>query len=338
MGRLVNGEWTTEWYDTESTGGEFVREDPAFRSWITADGRRNDAVPGQSEAFPAEPGRYHLYVSYACPWASRTLMVCSLKGLDELIGLSVTDAEMLDEGWTFSGDFAENRDPVHDAGCLYELYRRAKRDYTGRVTVPVLWDRGRDTIVSNESSDIVRMLNSAFDGLTGNHVDLYPEPLRAEIDDVNALVYPNINNGVYRCGFATRQDAYERAYRDLFAALDRVEERLSRHRYLVGNRYTEADIRLFTTLVRFDAVYYSHFKCNRQRLADFPNLSNYVRDIYQMPGMAETVFLDHIKRHYYYSHDSINPTRIVPVGPTLDFAAPHDRARLGDPEPMSRPD
>jgi glutathionyl-hydroquinone reductase len=333
MGRLVGGKWTTEWYDTESTGGEFVRDDPAFRDWITADG--SGAPPGR-QGYPAEPDRYHLYVSYACPWASRVLMYLKLKGLEDIVGVSVTDAEMLESGWMFSGTFNENHDPVHGEPFLYRLYQRAQADYTGRCTVPTLWDRKNDTIVCNESGDIIRMFNSAFDDITGNRVDLFPGELSDEIDDINDYVYENINNGVYRSGFATRQRAYERAYQALFEALDAIEDRLSRQRYLVGNRMTEADVRLFTTLVRFDAVYYSHFKCNRNRIADYPNLSNYLRDLYQYPGIADTVFLDHIKRHYYYSHETINPTRIVPKGPRLDFDAPHDRDRVGLAQPIER--
>jgi glutathionyl-hydroquinone reductase len=333
MGRLVNGEWTTEWYDTESTGGEFVRDDPAFRDWITPDGT---GAPARRRAFPAERGRYHLYVSYACPWASRVLMYLKLKDLEDVVGVSVTDPEMLEHGWTFSGRFPGNRDPVHGERCLYRLYQRAKPDYTGRCTVPTLWDRETDTIVCNESGDIIRMFNRAFDAITGNTVDLCPDALRGDIDEINDYVYENVNNGVYRCGFATRQRAYERAYEALFDALDVIEKRLARQRFLVGNRLTEADIRLFTTLIRFDAVYYGHFKCNRNRIADFPNLSNYLRDIYQFPGSAGTVFLDHIKTHYYYSHETINPHRIVPLGPRLDFNAPHDRDRVAPAEPIAR--
>jgi glutathionyl-hydroquinone reductase len=333
MGRLISGEWTTEWYDTESTGGEFVREDAGFRDWITLDGT---GAPNGRRGFPAEAGRFHLYVSYACPWASRALVFRKLKGLEDIVGLSVTDPEMLEHGWAFSGRFAENRDPVHGEPYLLRLYQRAKPDYTGRCTVPTLWDRKTDTIVSNESSDIIRMFNSAFDGITGNRVELCPDVLRREIDEISAFVYDNVNNGVYRCGFATRQRAYEKAYDALFSALDTLEQHLSRQRYLVGNRLTEADVRLFTTLVRFDAVYYGHFKCNRNRISDFPNLSNYLRDLYQSPGFAETVFIDHIKTHYYYSHETINPHRIVPKGPRLDFTAPHDRDRIAPAEPIER--
>ena len=333
MGLLVKGEWRDQWYDTDASGGEFVREDAGFRDWVTPDG---EGAPDGARAYPAAANRYHLYVSWACPWAHRTLILRHLKGLDGLIGVSVVDAEMLEEGWQFSERFPENRDPLHGVDRLHKLYTRAKSDYTGRVTVPVLWDTERDTIVSNESAEIIRMFNGAFDALTGNTLDFYPRRLRDDIDEINAFVYENINNGVYRSGFATTQRAYEKAWDALFAALDEVESRLGRSRYLVGNRLTEADWRLFTTLVRFDAVYVGHFKCNRNRITDFPNLSNYLRELYQYPGVAATVNFDHIKTHYYYSHDMINPTRIVPTGPRLDLDAPHDRARLGEPEPLAR--
>jgi len=325
MGLLKNGKWSAQWYDTEANDGEFVREDAGFRDWIE---NRDDA------RFPPESGRYHLYVSYACPWAHRTLIFRKLKQLEEHIEVSVVDPEMLDEGWTFSHRFDINRDPLHGATRMYELYQRANPDYTGRVTVPVLWDKRNATIVSNESAEIIRMFNSAFNGLTGNTRDFYPEPLREEIDAVNGFVYENINNGVYRCGFATSQHAYEKAYTCLFAALDEIEARLDCHRYLVSNFLTEADWRLFTTLVRFDAVYVGHFKCNQQRIVDYPNLSNYLRELYQMQGVAETVHIDHIKTHYYYSHDMINPTRIIPCGPDLALEQPHDRERLGAPETL----
>lgn len=326
MGLLRRGEWHTDWYDTEATEGEFQREDAGFRDWVVSP----DGVgPADAQTWPAASGRYHLIVSLACPWAHRTLIFRRLKGLEPHVGVSVVDAEMLDNGWTFSGSFPGNLDPLHGVKHLYQLYQRARADYTGRVTVPVLWDRERDTIVSNESADIIRMFNSSFDGLTGNRLDFYPEPLRARIDEINAFVYENINNGVYRSGFATTQSAYERAFEALFAALDRIEARLAVQRYLVGDILTEADWRLFTTLVRFDAVYVGHFKCNRQRIEDYPALSNYLRDLYQLPGVADTVNMDHIKTHYYYSHDMINPTRVVPRGPVLALDRPHDRARLG---------
>ena len=320
MGLLVDGVWQDQWYDTRSTGGRFERKPSAFRNWVTPDGSPG---PSGSGGFKAEAGRYHLYVSLACPWAHRTLIVRALKGLEGAISVAVVDPHMGVEGWVFGDTPGATPDPIHGAARLYEVYRAADAHYTGRVTVPVLWDRLRGTIVSNESAEILRMLNGAF-GASGP--DLYPEDLRAEIDAVNARVYERVNNGVYRAGFATTQEAYAEAYEALFAELDVLEARLDRGRYVTGDRLTEADIRLFTTLVRFDAVYVGHFKCNRQRIADYPNLSNYLRDLYALPGVAETVNLDHIKRHYYGSHAGINPTGIVPLGPALDFAAPNDRA------------
>lgn len=325
MGMLVEGKWTDRWYDTKSSGGKFVRSEAQWRDWVTVDGR---PAPGRSRGFAAEPGRYHLYVSLACPWAHRTLIFRRLKGLEEVISVSVVHPLMLENGWTFERDGAATGDALHGLDHLHEIYTRADPSYSGRVTVPVLWDRRQDTIVSNESSEIIRMLNGAFDRWGDASADFYPEALRSEIDAVNAEVYPAVNNGVYRAGFATTQEAYEEAFGELFATLDRLEERLSRQRYLVGARLTEADWRLFTTLVRFDPVYVGHFKCNLRRIADYPNLSNYLRDLYQVPGMAETVDFDHIKRHYYGSHPTINPTRIVPAGPAIDHLAPHDRGRF----------
>ncbi len=325
MGQLVKGVWHDVWYDTESNKGEFVREQAKLRNWITPDGAPGPTGDG---GFKAETGRYHLYVSYACPWAHRTLIFLALKGLQDHIGVSVVSPDMLDKGWTFDQSAGSSGDKLHGFEYHYQVYTANQPDYTGRVTVPVLWDRQTQRIVNNESSEIIRMLNSAFDHLTGNHDDYWPEALRDEIEVVNQEVYDNINNGVYRAGFATSQEAYEAAYDRLFAALDRLEERLSTRRYLLGDRLTEADWRLFTTLVRFDAVYFGHFKCNRQTLASFPNLSGYVRELYQWPGIADTVNMDHIKRHYYYSHDMINPTRVVPKGPVLDFLAPHGRDHL----------
>jgi putative glutathione S-transferase len=319
MGLLVNGEWHDEWYNTKATGGRFVRQPAVFRDSIRADG---------TTPFAPAADRYHLYVSLACPWAHRCLIFRKLKGLGDIIGVSVVDPLMLEKGWVFSSGPGCIPDTVNDAGALSDIYVLAKPDYTGRVTVPVLWDKRARTIVSNESSEIIRMFNGEFDDLTGNEHDFWPPELRREIESVNELVYDNINNGVYKCGFATDQRAYEESFTALFEALDSLEERLSRERYLVGGRVTEADWRLFTTLVRFDAVYYSHFKCNKRRIADYPNLWSYARELYQFPGVAETVDLDHIKRHYYGSHASINPTRIVPVGPDIDFTLPHDRARL----------
>lgn len=320
MGLLVDGVWTDAWYDTRSTRGAFVRQESRFRGRVTADG---------SSGFPARAGRYHLYVSLACPWAHRTLIVRRLKGLEDAVGVSVVHWLMRGQGWTFDPAPGATGDRVNGLRYLRELYTLADPGYTGRVTVPVLWDRERRTIVSNESADIVRMLNAEFDAFGDPSVDLYPADLRDEIDRVNERVYAAINNGVYRAGFATTQEAYEEAHDELFRALDEMEERLSRSRYLVGDRITEADWRLFTTLVRFDAVYVGHFKCNRRRIADYPNLSGYLRELYQVPGVAGTVDMVHIKNHYYASHDSINPTGIVPKGPELDLLSPHGRDRVG---------
>ena len=319
MGLLIDGVWHDQWYDTAKTGGRFVRGESGFRDWVTADG---------ASGFKAEPGRYHLYVSLACPWAHRTLIFRKLKRLEDVISLSVVDWLMGARGWSFSERPGCIPDQVNGARHLHEIYTKARPDYTGRVTVPVLWDKERETIVNNESAEIIRMLNSAFDAFGDSSVDFYPKVLRERIDAVNARVYDGINNGVYKAGFATTQDAYEAAFDDLFAALDEVEERLDRQRYLVGDRLTEADWRLFTTLVRFDAVYVGHFKCNRQRLVDFPNLWNYTRALYQVPGVASTVDMRHIKGHYYESHSTINPTGIVPKGPAIDFTGPHDRDRF----------
>jgi len=324
MGLLVDGVWQDEWHHNKN--GRFVRQASPFRNWVTADG---GAGPSGTGGFKAEAGRYHLYVSLACPWAHRTIIFRKLKGLESLISMSIVSPDMLKEGWTFHKDEGSTGDAVNGKERLYEIYLAAEPNFSGRVTVPVLWDKERKTIVNNESSEIIRMFNSAFDGLTGNRADYYPQALRGEIDRINDLVYPNINNGVYRAGFATTQDAYEEAFRGLFDTIEQVEEILSRQRYLVGNRITEADWRLFTTLVRFDAVYYAHFKCNWRHIYEYPNLSNYVRDLYQVPGVAETVSLDQIKRHYYHSQRTVNPTGIVPIGPQLDFAAKHDRARFG---------
>lgn len=326
MGLLVDGVWQDRWYDTKSTGGRFKRQDSRFRNWITADG---DAGPSGEGGFAAEPGRYHLYVSLACPWAHRTLIFRKLKGLEDTISVDVVHHAMGEFGWVFDPEVTDaTPDTVNGKQRLYEVYLAAKPDYTGRVTVPVLWDKNRQTIVNNESSEIIRMLNSAFDGLGAEDADFYPEDLRADIDEINAEVYPNVNNGVYKAGFATSQEAYEEAVLALFKTLDALEERLSRQRYLAGDRLTEADWRLFTTLVRFDAVYVAHFKCNLRRIDDYPNLSNYLRDLYQVPGVADTVNFTHIKHHYFGSHGTINPTGVVPVGPELDYSAPHDRGRF----------
>ncbi len=323
MGLLIDGQWHDRWYDTKATEGRFVRTEAQFRSWITADG---SAGPSGDGGFKAEPDRYHLFVAYACPWAHRTLIYRVLKGLEDMISLSVVDWFMGEVGWTFNN--AELPDTINNAELLHEVYTAAQKDYSGRVTVPVLWDKESGTIVSNESSEIIRMLNSAFDDIGATPGDYYPEHLRAEIDALNERIYDTVNNGVYKSGFATTQEAYEQAVTPLFDSLDWLDERLSSQRYLTGDRITEADWRLLTTLLRFDPVYVGHFKCNVRRIADYPNLSGYVRDLYQQPGVAATLRLDHIKSHYYGSHESINPTRIVPVGPVIDYSAPHDRARL----------
>ena len=325
MGLLVKGQWHDEWYDTSRSDGEFIRNDAQFRNWITVDGSPGPSGKG---GFIAEPGRYHLYVSLACPWAHRTLIFRKLKQLEDMVSVSVVDPHMMQHGWVFSGNFGSTLDEVNGHDNFHQLYTQADSDYSGRVTVPVLWDKQQQTIVSNESSEIIRMFNSAFNAHTGIKDDYYPEALREEIDTINAFVYDNINNGVYRCGFATTQAAYESAFDQLFDALDEVESRLARRRYLVGAQITEADWRLFTTLLRFDAVYVGHFKCNRQRIADYPNMSHYLLELYQQPGIAETVNMTHIKQHYYYSHDTINPARIVPKGPLQDFSAAHNRNRF----------
>ena len=325
MGLLVDGKWQDQWYDTKSSGGAFQRTTTSFRRWVTADGRPG---PEGQEAVPAEAGRYHLYVSLACPWAHRTLILRRLKGLEDLVGLSVVDWFMGENGWEFSDRQGTIPDSVNGASKLYEVYLKADPHYTGRVTVPVLWDKKEETIVSNESSEILRMFNGAFDGITGNREDFCPADLKAEIDAVNELVYEAVNNGVYKCGFATTQEAYEKPFHALFETLDALEARLGRQRYLVGSRITEADWRLFTTLIRFDPVYVGHFKCNRQRIADYPNLSAYMRELYQWPGVAETTDFHHIKHHYYESHGTINPTGIVPLGPEQDLLSPHGRDRL----------
>ena len=327
MGLLVDGVWHDRWYDTSGTGGRFVREGAQFRNWITEDGRPGPTGEG---GFGAEPGRYHLYVSLACPWAHRTLIFRKLKGLEEMISVSVTHWHMGSDGWTFEPAEGVIPDAVNGARYMRDVYVRAKSDYTGRATVPVLWDKRTGTIVNNESSEIIRMLTRAFDGVGAKPGNYYPEDLRAEIDAMNARIYDAVNNGVYKVGFATTQAAYEEAVRPLFDTLDWLDACLAQRRYLLGERLTEADWRLFTTLVRFDAVYVGHFKCNKRRIADYPNLSAYVRELYQMPGVAETVNFTHIKNHYYQSHAKINPTGIVPVGPDLDLDTPHGRDRLGN--------
>lgn len=325
MGLLVDGQWKDRWYDTGSTGGKFERQEQAFRHWITADG---EAGPSGEGGFEAEIDRYHLYVSLACPWAHRALIMRALKGLEEMLPVSIVHWYMGEHGWTFQRGDGVIPDPIHGIERLYELYTKAEPTFTGRVTVPVLWDKKRDTIVNNESSEIIRMLNSAFDRLGAEPGDYYPKALRDEIDAVNDRVYSTLNNGVYKAGFATTQDAYEEAVYPIFETLDWLEDILADSRYLVGNRLTEADIRLFTTLIRFDSVYHGHFKCNRYRVADYPNIWGFTRELFQHPKIRPTVHFEHIKNHYYASHDSINPTRIVPVGPALDFDAPHGREKL----------
>ncbi|MBM4802534.1 glutathione-dependent reductase [Vibrio parahaemolyticus] len=315
MGKLVEGVWHDVWYDTKANGGKFVREDAGFRDWIKND---SEAV------FQPEFGRYHLYVSLACPWAHRTLIFRKLKGLEPHIDVTVVCPDMLSQGWQMGLP-----EPLFGHTRMHQIYTQAKPDYTGRVTVPVLWDKKTNTIVSNESSEIIRMFNSAFNDLTGNHDDYYPEPLRGVIDEWNDYIYPNVNNGVYRCGFATSQEAYEEAFESLFSALDKIDAHLATHRYLAGNKITEADWRLFTTLVRFDAVYVGHFKCNKQRIADYVNIQGYLKELYQIDGIADTTDFYHIKRHYYFSHTGINPTQVVPKGPDLDFSSPHQREMIG---------
>ncbi len=322
MGLLIDGQWHDQWYDTKSSGGEFKRQDSVFRNWITADG---EPGPSGEGGFAAEPGRYHLYVSLACPWAHRTLIFRKLKGLEEAIGVSVVHWHMGDQGWSFLEEDGATGDRLFGLDHLWQLYVKAKPDYTGRVTVPTIWDKQRETIVTNESAEIVRMFNSAFDGVGAAEGDYYPEPLRDEIDRINARVYETVNNGVYKAGFATSQKAYEQAVMPLFESLAWLDGLLAERRYLAGDRITEADWRLFTTLLRFDPVYHGHFKCNLRRLVDYPNLWPYARELYQQPGVAETVDMLHIKNHYYRSHPSVNPTGIVPLGPEIDFAEPHGR-------------
>ncbi|MEA9776551.1 glutathione S-transferase family protein [Xanthomonas campestris pv. raphani] len=322
MGLLVDGKWQDRWYDTDKSDGRFERSQSHFRHWVTADGR---AGPHGEGGFQAAPGRYHLYVSLACPWAHRTLIFRQLKGLASLIDVSVVHWLMGTQGWTFEHGPGVVGDSIHHAKYLYEVYLKADPQYSGRVTVPVLWDRERDTVVSNESADIIRMFNSAFDAVGAAEGDYYPEALRAQIDTINQRVYDTVNNGVYKAGFATTQAAYEEAVVPLFDTLDWLDTCLSTQRYLCGNHLTEADWRLFTTLIRFDAVYVGHFKCNLRRIADYPQLSGFLRELYQMPGIAETVNFQHIKSHYYQSHAMINPTGIVPMGPVLDLDAPHGR-------------
>ena len=327
MGLLVHGQWQDKWYDTKDTGGRFERSRSQFRSWITADGK---AGPTGGGGFKAERDRYHLYVSYACPWAHRTLLMRAWKGLEQHIGVSVVHPLMLENGWELRTDFdGATGDPLYGFDKVYQLYLKADPHYSGRVTVPTLWDKQRETIVSNESAEIIRMLNSAFNDVGARPGDYCPEDLLAGIDAINEIIYEGVNNGVYRAGFATSQSAYDEAVTALFETLDDLERRLGESRYLLGNTLTEADLRLWTTLVRFDAVYVTHFKCDRKRIVDYPNLNGLLHDIAQMPGVAATVHMDHIRHHYFRSHPTINPYGIVPIGPLLDFSAPHDRERLG---------
>ncbi len=315
---MMSGKWKVE-------KGEFIRAVSGFRNWVTQDG---GAGPGGEGGFKAEPDRYHLYVSYACPWAHRVLIFRALKGLQDVISVSVVHPLMPEESWVFGEYPGSTEDHINHAHYLSENYLKADPGFEGLVTVPVLWDRKRQTIVNNESSEIIRMLNSAFDDYGNTEIDFYPQFLRKEIDEVNELVYHNINNGVYRAGFATTQAAYDEAFDSLFNALDKLEQRLAKQRYLAGSQITEADWRLFTTLVRFDAVYFSHFKTNKKRLIDYPNLWAYTRELYQVPGIAETVNMEHIKFHYFASHRSINPTGIVPKGPEIDFMLEHGREHI----------
>ncbi len=324
MGLLIDGRWEDQWYDTSSTGGRFVRTDAQFRSWITADG---SAGPGGETGFKAEAGRYRLYVSLACPWAHRTLIFRALKGLESMIPVYVVNPYMAENGWTFAPGDGVVPDP-EGARFMYEVYLRAQPEYSGRVTVPVLWDTERGTIVNNESAEIIRILNSAFDGVGAKPGDYAPGDLLGEIDALNQHIYDTVNNGVYKAGFATDQAVYEEEVSKLFKSLDGLEERLASRRYLLGERITEADWRLFTTLLRFDPVYHGHFKCNLRRIADYQHLSGYVRELYQWPGVAATVNFDHIKQHYYRSHDTINPNGIVPLGPAENLDAPHGRGHL----------
>lgn len=325
MGLLQDGKWVDQWYDTKGSGGHFKRSSAQFRNWVTVDGQ---AGPSGIGGFKAEAGRYHLYVSHACPWAHRAMIFRALKGLEEMITVSVVDWFMRTDGWTFTPD-SETADTENGVNFLHQIYTRAAPDYSGRVTVPVLWDKKQDTVVSNESSEIIRMFNTAFDSVGAREGDYYPEELRGEIDAINVRIYDTLNNGVYKAGFATTQEAYELAVIPLFETLDWLENILGSRRYLAGHVLTEADWRLFTTLVRFDPVYVGHFKCNLKRIADYPNLSNYVRDLFQHENIGSSVRMDHIKSHYYGSHDTVNPSGIVPVGPAIDNMAPHNRAAIG---------
>ncbi len=325
MGLLVEGKWSNAWYDTSASNGAFVRSQSQYRNWVSASGA---AGPTGKGGFKAQAGRYHLYISLACPWAHRTMVFRALKGLQQMISVSIVNSYMGDDGWTFQSGPDVIEDSVNHVEFLHQLYTLAQPDYTGRVTVPLLWDKERQTIVSNESADIIRMFNSAFDEIGAKAGDYYPRQHRAEIDTLNKRIYSAINNGVYRAGFATTQQAYDEAVNTLFIALDELEQRLSEQRYLIANHLSEADWRLFTTLIRFDAVYVGHFKCDRNRIADYPALTHYLRELYQMPGVAQTVNIANIKAHYYQSHRTINPTAIVPAGSVSAFDQPHNRALL----------
>lgn len=323
MGLLVDGVWHDTWYDTKKSQGKFKREQAQLRHWVTANG---EAGPSGDSGFKAESGRYHLYVSLACPWAHRTLIFRKLKGLEEHISVSIVSPDMLEHGWTFDTETGSSGDDLFSSRYMHEIYTRNDARYSGRVTVPVLWDKKLQRIVSNESAEIIRMFNIAFNDITGNILDLYPNALQSEIDEINEFIYHNINNGVYKAGFATTQEAYEEAVEQLFNGLDKVENILASKRYLTGGVITEADWRLFTTLIRFDSVYVGHFKCNVKTIEQYENLSNYLRELYQVQGISETVNFYHIKRHYYYSHGGINPTRVVPLGPEVDYASPFKRS------------
>lgn len=325
MGLLQNGEWVDQWYDTKSNDGRFKREESKVRGYITPDGGPG---PDGQKGFKAESGRYHLYVSYACPWAHRALIFRQLKDLKSHITVSVVSPVMLENGWDFKRDEGSSGDHLFDFNFLHQIYTRHQKDYSGRVTVPVLWDKETNQMVNNESSEIIRMFNQSFNEVTLNHTNFYPDEHLSAIDEINEKVYHNINNGVYKTGFATKQKAYEKEYDKLFKALDDIEAVLSGSRYLIGNVITEADWRLFTTLIRFDAVYHGHFKCNKKRIEDYPNISNYVRELYQWPRIAETVDFEHIKKHYYFSHTMINPNQIIPVGPDIDYLSAHNRNEL----------
>lgn len=326
MSLLVDGKLSPDWFSSVCRDGEYVRMDSQYRHFITADA----TAAAAGKAFKAETGRYHLYVSYACPWAHRTLIYRQIKSLTDIITVSVVHPGMGEHGWKFAPFPGSTEDHVNGFDFMHQVYTLNDPHYSGIITVPVLWDKHDGCIVNNESSEIIRMFNSAFDHLTGNQLDFYPKELRPRIDALNADIYHNINNGVYRCGFATGQKAYERAFDRLFDTLEKVEILLESNRYLTGGRITEADWRLLPTLLRFDPVYFSHFKCNLKRIMDFPNLCNYMRDLYQYPGVSDTFYMDHVKHHYYWSHQHINPTRIVPKGPLLDYMAPHDRDRFDD--------